>query len=68
LRLGPETPSTAHWQEAGGLLVPLYDWVNDNVVGESRCTLTFTAVKFSTDPPDKADFARPADAMIAPLK
>jgi hypothetical protein len=60
------------WQEVDGLSVPLltasYDWKNDTIEGEALGRMRFTNVRFSTTAPDPAQFAKSADAVIAPLQ
>jgi len=60
------------WQEADGLTVPksaaYYDWKNDTIEGETLGRLQFTNVRFSSSAPDASRFAKPADAVAAPLK
>ena len=60
------------WQEADGLTVPktasYYDWKNETIEGEPLGTLRFANVQFYSVPPDAARFARPADAVVAPLQ
>ena len=60
------------WQEAGGLRVPkrgtLYDWVNENIGGEPLGVMEFSNVKFAEKTPEPAAFAKPADAVAAPLE
>ena len=60
------------WQEADGLTVPksaaYYDWKNETIEGEALGRLQFSNVKFSTTAPDASTFAKPADAVVAPLK
>jgi hypothetical protein len=59
------------WQPADGLLVPklarFYNWKNGNIEGEPLGKLTFAAVRFSANTPDDSKFAKPADAVVAPL-
>ena len=59
------------WQQADGLLVPklarFYNWKDGNIEGEPLGKLSWSAVHFSTETPDKARFAKPADAVVAPL-
>ena len=60
------------WQDAGGLTVPkaaaYYDWKNETIEGEPLGRLRFANVQFSSAPPDAAKFAKPADAVVAPLQ
>lgn len=60
------------WQEVGGLAVPktgkFYMWKAEKTEGDPLGTIEFSNVKFSPDAPDPAKFARPADAVIAPLE
>jgi hypothetical protein len=59
------------WQQAGGLKVPktapFYAWKNENIEGEPLATLAFSNVHFSEQAPDRSKFARPENAVIAPL-
>ena len=60
------------WQEANGLTVPksaaYFDWKNETIEGEALGRLRFDNVQFSAAAPDASKFAKPADAVIAPLK
>jgi hypothetical protein len=60
------------WQEADGLAVPktaaYYDWKNETIEGEALGRLRFENVQFSATPADASKFAKPADAVLAPLK
>lgn len=60
------------WQQAGGLLVPksasFHNWKDGNIEGEPLGKLTFSAVHFSVNTPDDSKFAKPADAVVAPLQ
>ena len=60
------------WQEADGLTVPksaaYYDWKNETIGDEMHGRLRFTDVRFSTKQPDASRFAKPADAVVAPLQ
>ncbi len=59
------------WQDAGGLRVPkrgtFYNWKNENIEGEPLGVMEFSNVVFSEKSPASAKFARPADAVVAPL-
>lgn len=59
------------WQQADGLLVPkvgrFYNWKDGNIEGEPLGKLSYSAVHFSTETPDRARFEKPADAVVAPL-
>jgi hypothetical protein len=59
------------WQEAAGLKVPktapFYLWKNENIEGEPLATLEFSNVHFSEQAPDRSKFARPSDAVVAPM-
>lgn len=60
------------WQQADGLFVPkvarFYNWKDGNITGESLGKLTFSEVHFSVNTPDDSKFAKPADAVVAPLQ
>ncbi len=60
------------WQEAGGLRVPkvapFYLWKNENIEGEPLGTLEFSNVRFSEKTPAATKFAKPADAVLAPME
>ena len=60
------------WQQADGLLVPniarFYNWKEGNITGEPLGKLTFSAVHFAVNTPDNSKFAKPADAVVAPLQ
>lgn len=62
----------ASWQEVGGLKVPklakFFTWKNEKTEGEPLGTLEFSNVKFSEAGADAARFAKPADAVVAPLQ
>ena len=59
------------WQDANGLRVPkrgkFYNWKNENIEGEPLGVMEFSNVNFSEKAPDAAKFAKPADAVMAPL-
>ena len=60
------------WQEADGLTVPkaaaYFDWKNETIEGEALGRLRFANVQFSTTALDTSKFAKPADAVVAPLQ
>jgi len=60
------------WQEADGLKVPktapFYVWKNENIEGEPLATLEFSSVRFSERAPDQLKFAKPGDAVVAPME
>lgn len=60
------------WQQADGLLVPkaasFYNWKDGNIQGDPLGKLIFAAVHFSEQAPDDSKFAKPADAVVAPLQ
>lgn len=60
------------WQDADGLKVPktapFYVWKNENIEGEPLATLEFSNVHFSEKAPEQSKFAKPADAVVAPLE
>lgn len=60
------------WQEVDGLTVPkvaqYYLWKNDSIEGEPLGKMSFADVRFSAATPDAAKFAKPADAVDAPLQ
>ena len=71
-QLEPHVLVFDEWQEAGGLRVlkrgTLYNWVNENIAGEPLGVMEFSKVKFAEKTPEPAKFAKPADAVIAPLE
>ena len=71
-QLEPHAILFEEWQQTNGLLVPkaasFYNWKNGNIDGEPLGKLTFVAVQFSANPPDESKFAKPANAVVAPLK
>ena len=60
------------WQNADGLSVPktaaYFDWKNETIEGEALGRLRFSNVRFSATQPDASKFAKPADAVVAPLQ
>ncbi len=70
-QLEPHALVFEEWQEAGGLRVPkrgsFYNWKNENIEGEPLGVMEFSNVNFSEKAPDPAKFAKPADAVVAPL-
>ncbi len=60
------------WQEANGLRVPkvapFYLWKNENIEGDPLATLEFSNVQFSEKSPDASKFAKPSDAVAAPME
>jgi len=58
------------WQEVDGLTVPkvaqYYAWKDENIHGEPLGKMSFLNVHFSPQAPDDAEFAKPADAVVAP--
>ena len=71
-QLEPHAILFEEWQQADGLLVPkvarFYNWKEGNIEGEPLGELTFSAAHFSQNTPDGSKFARPADAVVAPLQ
>lgn len=59
------------WQTVDGLRVPkaapFYNWTGSDIEGEPLGRLEFSAVRFTTEEPDPAKFAKPSDAVVAPL-
>lgn len=70
-QLEPHAIVFEEWQTAEGLLVPrvarYYKWTGMDIEGAALGTLEFSNVHFTVPPPDPAKFARPADAVIAPM-
>lgn len=70
-QLEPHALLFEEWQDAGGLRVPkratFYNWKNENIEGEPLGVMEFSNVNFSEKAPDPAKFAKPADAVVAPL-
>ena len=60
------------WQEVDGLTVPktasYFDWKNGTTEGEMLGRLRFANVRFAAAQPDASQFAKPADAVVAPLQ
>ncbi|MGI9088123.1 MAG: DUF6503 family protein [Chthoniobacterales bacterium] len=60
------------WQTADGLTVPksaqYYVWQDGNISGAPLGKLSFDHVRFAKDAPDPSKFAKPAEAVIAPLQ
>lgn len=60
------------WQKVDGLLVPkvapFYKWQNENIEGEPLGTIEYSNVHFLKDEPGAEQFAKPTDAVIAPLQ
>ncbi|CAN5541108.1 hypothetical protein BH18VER1_BH18VER1_18240 [soil metagenome] len=71
-QLEPHAIVFEQWQQADGLSVPksaaYYNWQNDTIEGDALGRLNFTNVRFSTTSPDASKFAKPADAVVAPLQ
>jgi hypothetical protein len=71
-QLEPHAILFEEWQQADGVLVPkaasFYNWKNGNIEGEPLGRLTFSAVRFIVATPDSANFAKPAGAVVAPLR
>ncbi len=59
------------WQRVDGLLVPkvapFYAWSGADIAGDPLGTVEFSNVHFSKEEPDPTKFAKPADAVAAPL-
>jgi hypothetical protein len=70
-QLEPHALVFEEWQDANGLRVPkrdrFYNWKNESIEGEPLGVMEFSNVNFSETAPDAAKFAKPADAVIAPL-
>jgi hypothetical protein len=71
-QLKPHAILFKEWQKADGLLVPktapFYKWTGENIEGDPLGTLEFSNVHFSKKSPDPSKFAKPADAVVAPLE
>jgi len=71
-QLEPHALVFEEWQDASGLRVPkrgtFYNWKNENIEGEPLGVMEFSNVAFSEKPPESAKFAKPADAVLAPLE
>ncbi len=59
------------WQTVAGLLVPkkaqFYKWTGTDLEGDVLGALDYSNVHFLKDAPDAAKFAKPADAVVAPM-
>ena len=70
-QLEPHALVFEEWQEANGLRMPkrgsFYNWKNENIEGEPLGVMEFSQVNFSEKAPDPAKFAKPADAVVAPM-
>ncbi|MBA2430541.1 MAG: hypothetical protein H0V56_00320 [Chthoniobacterales bacterium] len=70
-QLEPHALVFEEWQDANGLRVPkrgkFYNWKNESIEGEPLGVMEFSNVNFSEKAPEAAKFAKPADAVIAPL-
>jgi len=70
-QLEPHALVFEEWQDANGLRVPkrakFYNWKNENIEGEPLGVMEFSNVNFSEKASDAAKFAKPADAVVAPL-
>lgn len=70
-QLEPHALVFEEWQDASGLRVPkrgtFYHWKNENIESEPLGVMEFANVNFSEQAPDAAKFAKPADAVVAPL-
>ncbi len=71
-QLEPHALVFEEWQDANGLRVPkrgkFYNWKNENIEGEPLGVMEFSNVAFSEKSPESAKFAKPADALVAPLE
>ena len=70
-QLEPHAIVFDEWQEADGLMVPksarYYAWKNDTIEGEALGEMGFSKVRFAAAAPDASKFAKPADAVVAPM-
>ncbi len=70
-QLEPHALVFEEWQDASGLRVPkrgtFYNWKNEDIEGEPLGVMEFSNVNFSEKTPNAAKFAKPADAVVAPL-
>lgn len=61
-----------NWQLVDGLKVPkialFHVWKNENIEGEAIATLEFSHVHFNAKAPDASKFAKPGDAVVAPME
>ncbi len=71
-QLEPHALVFEEWQDAGGLRVPkrgsFYKWKEEKIEGEPLGVMEFSNVQFSERSPDSSKFAKPADAVVAPLQ
>ncbi len=69
--LEPHAIVFEEWQPADGLQVPkvapFYKWTGTDIEGEPLGTLEYSNVHFLKEAPDAAKFAKPSDAVVAPL-
>ncbi|HEV2094959.1 MAG TPA: DUF6503 family protein [Chthoniobacterales bacterium] len=60
------------WQSVDKLQVPkkapFYKWTDGNLEGEPLATLEFSNVRFTEKSPHQSKFAKPTDAVVAPLQ
>lgn len=60
------------WQQADGLTVPksaaYFHWDGETIAGDALGRMHFSEVRFSATAPDASQFAKPADAITAPLQ
>ena len=70
-QLEPHALVFEEWQDANGLRMPkrakFYNWKNENIEGERLGVMEFSNVVFAEKAPEATKFAKPADALIAPL-
>jgi hypothetical protein len=70
-QLRPHAIVFDEWQTVDGLLVPkvarFYEWNGNDITGKPLGRLEFANVHFTKALPNDSKFARPPDAVIAPL-
>lgn len=70
-QLRPHAIVFDEWQTVDGLLVPkvarFYEWNGNDITGKPLGRLEFANVRFTKEPPNDSQFAKPPDAIIAPL-
>ncbi len=71
-QLEPHALVFEEWQDANGLRVPkrgtFHNWKNENIEGEPLGVMELSNVAFSEKSPERAKFAKPADAVVATLE
>ncbi len=70
-QLQPHAILFDQWQTVDGLLIPkvasFHKWNGHEIEGQSLGELKFEHVRFTKEEPDPSKFAKPPDAVVAPL-